>query len=425
MGMKGVLLLGLVVGCLSLTACGGGSASGTVSGNSGDAGNNNGNNNQQVAPVALAANYTGTYRTNVVTNQTPFAMSLAQNGSAVTGTFASMKISGQVTGTVTGNNVVLTVTEPNNGGQVTINATVNGNTFAIGSITGVDTFGNNTSGTGSCTAQASPPAMSLPSSYNGLAVLANNSHLLGAVMNGAPSFDPSSGTYPVSVSALQPDGAGNYVGSFTSGFVSGILAMNWFALGSEYYFNIYPKNDYSWFYGNGGNNSLTDVKLAFFRNDNPNGAYVTANMNLHSGDIHQDLVGTWSYTSTAATGVKNFQLVVTTVDGTNFTARITATVQGTVGVAADTVSGDLQGVYDLTAQSNPRITLSGFAMRFAPVVGSPLTISNTSGLTPSFTVYLSYLDKTAGTINVDVDSGASTVASNTVGLYRNLTLTKQ
>jgi hypothetical protein len=424
MGWKNVLFLGLVGSCFSLAACGGGSGTSSSSGSTTTSGGSNNTNNGQPGTAAvLAQNYKGTYRTNIITTSPSFLLTLTQNGSAFSGTFTSIKIAGQAVGTVSGSNITFTVTEPGNGGQVTFTGTVSGSTMTIGSITGLDTFGNNTSGTGSCTALATPPISNFTTAYNGIAYLGNNSNFIGAQSVGVTPFAPTSGNYPVSVTGFAPDGSGNYAGSFTSGFLSGIFTMNWFSNGGYYYFQLYPQNALSWF--GGQNQSPSDSSIALSP-PGTTGSYVTSTLNLHPGSISSDLAGTYTFTGTAIPGVKNLQMVITSTDGIHFSAQITGAVQEASGAQVDTVSGALQGVYDLQPHADPAIYNSGYAIKFAAAGGAPLTIGNNSGLTPSFTVYLSYVDTATGTINVDVDAGDSTNSFvSSTGIFKNLTLTKQ
>jgi hypothetical protein len=86
-----------------------------------------------------------------------------------------------------------------------------------------------------------------------------------------------------------------------------------------------------------------------------------------------------------------------------FTATVNATVM--VNGKADTVSGMLQGTYDLQPHPDPSVAGSGYAVRFTvPSGGSPLTITNSSGMTTQFDVYLVWTDSTSLNMQVMVNS---------------------
>ena len=115
----------------------------------------------QVGPD-LSGTYSGTYTTNIGATPIPFTLNIIQRDvktigilgqveTTYTGTFLSRQIYGQVSGKELGFDLSLTLTEPNDGGQISMSGNTNGTLINITSITGTDSFGTYTSGSGSCT----------------------------------------------------------------------------------------------------------------------------------------------------------------------------------------------------------------------------------------------------------------------------------
>ena len=110
----------------------------------------------------LPGTYSGTYTVNTEITPIPFTLVLTSTGTkpvgvlmlmetTYTGTFTSPETYGQVSGNGSGLSLSLMVNEPNDGGQISISGDTNGTVINIKSITGTDSFGTYTSGSGSCT----------------------------------------------------------------------------------------------------------------------------------------------------------------------------------------------------------------------------------------------------------------------------------
>ena len=115
----------------------------------------------QVGPD-LAGMYSGTYTANTEITPIPFTLVINEAETkpigilglmetTYTGTFLSRQIYGQVSGKELGFDLSLTLTEPNDGGQISMSGNTNGTVINITSLTGTDSFGTYTSGSGSCT----------------------------------------------------------------------------------------------------------------------------------------------------------------------------------------------------------------------------------------------------------------------------------
>jgi hypothetical protein len=145
--MRRLLLLSITCTIFLLASCGSGGSVGA---------------DTQVEPNVLSGIYSGAYTTNAETVPIPFTLVIAQTESkyigllrqmetTYSGTFNSAQINGQMSGRGYDFDLSLTVTEPSDGGQITILGTINGMAINITSITGTTSFGTYTSGSGSCT----------------------------------------------------------------------------------------------------------------------------------------------------------------------------------------------------------------------------------------------------------------------------------
>jgi hypothetical protein len=385
--MKNVLSgLGTLL-IFSLSACGGGGGKDLPTATPGDGtgGSGNGGTTQSVA-----GNYTGTYTTNVVTASTPYSLTLDQSGNTVTGTFASTKISGKVYGTVAANNTIaLTITEPRMLGTITATMTPTGSAWALSSLAGTDVFGVHTTGTGTVTKIITPPISVFANGYNGTATITNFSNLTSN-----PVTTPG-GTYPVSITGLLPDGSGCYSGVIANRFAAGILSISYIALASQYTGIIYSGGAQNWVFGySGGGFLLSDLPSAMMLERLDTGAayLYSTSMILHPGDITKTLPGTWAYTNPVPTaaGIQSLSATITGVGGLSYTASVTATIRQTVGDPVDTVSGTLQGNYDLNPARDSFTGTRVFQLGLVPT--GTLNITNNSGLTTGLGIYLDWVD---------------------------------
>lgn len=385
--MKNFLLgLGALL-TFSLSACGGGGEEPSTGTLADGTGSNGGIVN--TAP-SVAGNYTGVYNTNVVTASTPYSLTLYQNGSEVTGIFTSIKISGSVYGTVAANNIItLTISEPRMLGTIKANMTPTGNTWTLSGLSGTDVFGVHTTGTGTATKRNTPPTSVFANGYNGTATITNFSHLTPN-----PVTTPG-GIYPVSITGLLPDGSGGYSGAIANRFVSGMLSISYYPSGLQYLGRVYcgGSGTQDWAFGNGGF-QLSDLPsdMMLYRLD-IGGAYLSStSMSLHPGDITKTLPGTWTYSNPlpTAVGIQSLSANITGIDGLSYTASVTATIRQTTGGPVDTVSGTLQGNYDLNPALDSFTGTRVFQLGLTST-GS-LNITNNSGLTSGLGIYLDWVD---------------------------------
>lgn len=407
---KWVKLVGFLVLTAALAACGGGGGgqgdgAGATTGTGGTVGSGAG-----TTVVNVAGNYTGTYKTNIIVSNLPYSLSLQQNGSSLTGQFNSRAITGTVTGTVAADkSMALTITEPAGVGTVNVALTPSGNSWVVSSVTGTDAFGIHTSGSGTVTANNTPLTSVFANGYNGYGTFANQSNLSGQIIGTA------SGTYPISISNLLPDGSGTgWSGTFSNLFVSGIIGISYVNGASLYTGVIYPApGSYPWAVGNGGFQVSEMLTNMYFSRVEPNSmtTYVdTVSTSLHNGDIAKTLPGTWTYTNPDpnVAGIASMSITVTT-NGWNYTGQVTASIRQTANdPTTDTVTGTITGVYNLAPYTNPHIgSKRVFQMKWANSGGTPLTITNPSGLTSDLIVYVNYVENSTTPMRfvVNVDSG--------------------
>lgn len=394
-----ILLILMMFVSLQMAACGGGGSStpGTDS-NPGGGGSSN-------LPV-VAGDYSGSYTTNVITTSTPYALSLTQSGSSLSGQFTSTKISGAVSGTVAADkSMALTVTEPRLLGTVSLNLTPTNNGYTITSVSGTDAFGTHTTVVGTAVT-STPPVATLANGYNGIGTFLNGS---------ATSTVPvglASGTYPVSITNLLPDGSGNYSGVVACKYVGGLISFTYSPGASLYYGMIYPGGTTpKWQFGNGGFTTadITNA-LNMYRYEPINANYLyTTSMTMHSGDFSKVFPGlTWTYTNPdqSATGVLSMQLQVLPTNGVGYTAQLSASVRQTVGGVVDTISSLVSGNYDLNPAVNSHVAGRVFQLKLSPVAGSSV-ITNNSGLTTNADLYVAWVDNSNGTnkSQISVDTG--------------------
>lgn len=385
------VLFGMLM-MLTLAACGG-----TISGD--------------YAEWNIAGEYTGSYKTNLITADTPFYLTLKQAGTTLTGQFSSVKISGTVTGRIanTDKSFTVTVTEPYGAGSVVVSFSQAGNHWTILSVTGTDVFGAHTSGSGTL-AVATGVTSPFANGYNGYGNFVNNTNASDQVIATV------SGTYPISMTSLLPDGSGKgWSGVMNNIFMSGMMNIIYNPVMSMYDGNIVKTGSaYPW--GMGPGNFVTDLAdptggfMYFWRSDPSLNVYIDSNsVVLHPGDITKTLPGVWTYTnpSTTAAGVVSMTLTVTSVDGVHYVGQVSAIIRQSDGSAVvDLVSGTLSGAYDMTPHTNPHITPERvFQIKMSS--SSALNITNPSGLTSDLVVYLNYVDNSTSPMQsvVNVDSG--------------------
>jgi len=380
---------------VSLTACGGSdSGSDSPSGAPGSGGSPN-------TAAKVDGNYTGSYTTNLIPS-TPFALSLSRSGSIVTGQFTSTKISGSVSGSVNDSGTVeITITEPRSLGTVNMTLLPSGQNITVSSVTGTDLFGKHTSGTGFANVAAAPPVTLFANGYNGVATFINMSPL--------PLFGTQSGTYPVSITGILPDGSGGYSGTIKNKFAAGLLSIVYVPAAAKYVGTIYQGNDApNWIVGDGGFN-ISDMEnnLYMYRLHSTAADVYTSSCALHSGDFIKVLPGTWSYTNpdSAAIGVQSLTATIVSGNGISYIAQVSAVVRQVVGGPVDTISGTLVGTYDLNPTINNHTGARVFQLGL--VATSPLTITNNSGATTNFAIYIAWVDNSTSPLKslISVDTG--------------------
>jgi hypothetical protein len=290
------------------------------------------------------------------------------------------------------------------------------NSLSIGSISGTDTYGYHANGSGSCTTPATQTESPYYSSYNGVIFNLQNYGTL-------PTYQTPTGSYPVLISGFGSDGGSYYAGVFQSQPVTGI-----FVLGpntqniSNSFVPLIVANSGVTYYLNDGIDSPTGntygyglTSMPFYLSvptSNPliftSAAGATSNLDLHPGDPRVDMAGSWKYAALTVPvdGIDNLNMTITSIDGNVFTAAVSATIIS--GGNADTVSGSIQGIYDLLPHNDPSFPGDNnktYAACFTvPTGGTPLLITNNSGNTTQFDVYLMWIDIKAGLMKVVVNS---------------------
>lgn len=406
--MKKAVSCGLLaVVALSLAACGGGGGAGSGTGAGGTVGSTGGGGGGSTTP-GVAGQYTGAYKTNVITSSTPYALYLTQNGSTVSGRFVSTKITGQVGGSVANDGTLtLIVSEPVGLGTIYVSMAPTGSgTWTLATISGSDVFGTHTSGSGTLAPMVSTPSTTFASGYNGYANFLNNS-----ATSTAPVPFPS-GMYPMSITNIASDGSGyGWSGTMYNAFFSGILSLSYITSGSIYTGQIYPGGGaYRWVMGNGGF-FLSDIasNLYFYRLD-PSMTYIdTSSVRLWPGDLTQDIPGTWSYTNPnqSAVGILSASVTYGPTNGSIYTAQVSVSLRQTAGGAVDTVTGLVSGFYDLSPATTSHAVGRTFQFKMAPPDAQSLTITNNSGLTTGFSLYMNFMNSSTSPKQLDLvfDSG--------------------
>ncbi len=399
---------------LQLMGCGGGGGGGSASDTT--PGTTTTTTTPSVPAPVVAGTYEGTYKTNILTSLIPYSLTITQSGSALTGDFASQKISGAVSGTVAADKTMtLTVTEPRSLGSVVVVLTPAASGYTITSVKGTDVFGGHTVGTGTAASVTAPVVPVFANGYNGTGTFINSSDL-----STNPVSTPA-GTYPVSITNLRPAGGGNYAATLVNKFTVGLLGIQYIPAASAYFGLVYSSPGVlPYILGNGGftpASMLTNQML--YRGEMASITYITTtSMALHPGDFTKVFPGAWTYTNpdSAAVGILSMQITATSSNGINYSAQATANVRQSVGGPVDTVSGALTGIYNLDPAVNPRAA-AGRVFQMALNPSGALTLTNNSGLTTSLTMYVAWVDN--GTLPekalVSVDTGNSTWPDITLG----------
>lgn len=306
----------------------------------------------------FAGTWTGTYSTNVIPSE-PFTLYVGSaTDTTATGVFASEHIVGTVKGTFDAATGHLSYAITQTDGAVgsfsgSMLKTAAG--LSLGTVIGLNTYGNSTTGSGSCTA----PAAQAPGSPLNFA----------GVWNGVTTGDTFGiqGPDESVVAVVAADGSGNYRGTLTSASntLHGALLIEkvsgyWFiflqkknANGVNYEINLGSTNGFSVTTPLVNGNPLDTIQFDLTGyNTVANNSYSSRyNVVMHNYDMGNALAGNWHGVAAATPGfasITDKRINVTTTDNIHYAGTISLTVtnaDGTTSVTTAPVTGTYSGTY--------------------------------------------------------------------------------